>query len=178
MKDVNQAGFRSFFKKSAKAYSDHLANHKAKPELVEPWKVDGKSWHLSQKSMSARQIPRWQPTFLLGLIGRFKSLEPNLVEDWKNKTAVQLHTPDGARRAKIVTNMGRGLRVELAAPPNLITPALADRLGEGVEIKRRGRADCVIFWLASLQQNDPAQLREVWRLCSESNSTGGQLRSA
>jgi hypothetical protein len=73
--------------------------------------------------------------------------------------------------------MARGLRIELIVPRAAVTPTMADRLGEDVEIKPCGAHDRVVFWVRSLRQNDAKQLRDVWR---RALGEGGkeQLRSA
>ena len=119
-----------------------------------------------------------KPTALMTLIGRFKSLDRNLDVVWNTKTAVQLRLRGEDRfTAKIVTNIGSGLRIELRAPAGVITPTQVDRLGEGAEIKRHDAYDRVVFWLRSLAQNDAAQLSAVWRMCCEA-SPAEELRSA
>jgi len=166
-KDIQKSAFRAFMKTAFGAYSRKVSEMQQQPERQQPWKLDGQDWHLSQKAMSRRQTPKWKAPLLLTLIGRFKSVQPNLVIDWSGKTAVMLETPGlGAYAGKIVTNMGRGLRVELRAPSNVLTPAQVDRLGEEVEIRSRGRDDWVIFWVRSLSEMDTGQLRFVWRQCT------------
>jgi len=66
---------------------------------------------------------------------------------------------------KVVTNMGRGVRVEIRAPAAVVTPAMIDRLGEDSQIKRGDEHDWLIFWMRTLEQCDTRQLREVWGLC-------------
>jgi hypothetical protein len=74
---------------------------------------------------------------------------------------------------KIVTNIGRGLRVELRAPKNGLTPTQIDRLGEDVQIKPQEEYDRIVFWLRSLNQMDSKQLLDVWRRC---RSVGAEER--
>ena len=177
-KDVRKRDFRAFLKKAAAAYTGRVAAHKFKPELRAPWKANGEKWHLSQEAMSARQVARWQPAVLMSLIGRFKSIQRNLEFDWCHKTAIQIIDPTTRkRRGKIVTNMGRGLRVELFAQKNTLTPAQIDRLGEDTEIKSRPDGDLIIFWIRSLARCDTKQLRDVWRLC-QTDPADERLRSA
>jgi excinuclease ABC subunit A len=165
-KDIQKIAFRAFLKTAVSAYSRKVSVIQQQPEQQQPWKSDGQEWHLSQKAMSRRQKPKWKPPLLLTLIGRFKSIQPELQLDWGGKTAVMLRTPGlGAYAGKIVTNMGRGLRVELRAPQNVVTPAQVDRLGEDVEIRPRGHDDWIIFWVRSLSDMDAGQLRSVWRQC-------------
>ncbi len=176
-KDVNKSEFRRFLKQAATAYHRHVEHCESTPEVSEPWKVNGREWHLSQKSMSRRQVAKWKPPLLLALLGRFKSLESALEFDWNSKTAVALKSPRGlAPVGKIVTNMGRGLRVELFVPRGAVTPAMIDRLGEDVEIKRSGERDAVVFWLRSADRLGTDQLRALWRV--RENPTPERLRSA
>jgi hypothetical protein len=128
--------------------------------------LDSQEWHLSQKAMSRRQAPKWKSPLLLTLIGRFKSIQSDLELDWSGKTGILLSTPDRkVYIGKIVTNMGRGLRIELRAPKNVVTPAQVDRLGEDVEIRSRGHDDWIIFWVRSFSDMDTGQLRFAWRQC-------------
>ena len=177
-KDIQKAAFRAFLKTAVTAYCRKVSELRQQPEKQQPWKSDGPQWHLSQKSMSRRRTPQWKPSLLLTLIGRFKSIQPDLELDWSGKTAVLLKAlGHSAYLGKIVTNMGRGLRIELRAPKNLLTPAQVDRLGEDVEIRPRGHDDWIIFWVQSLSDMDSGQLRSVWRQCIGATPTGS-LQSA
>ena len=176
--DAPKAKLRRFLETAANAYFAKLGADKADPATSEPWKADGQTWHLSQGSISKRHLVRWKPAFLLALIGRFRSFEADLTVSWDTRTAVQIAVPGEPQVAgKIVTNIGRGLRVELRAPPGLLTPTQVDRLGEEVEIKRHVPYDRVVFWLRSLSGTDSRQLRDVWRRCRE-HGAEGRLQSA
>ena len=177
-KDVHKTPFRAFLRAAVAAYFRGIGELQREPGRRQPWKSMGQEWHLSQESMSQRQTPQWKPALLLALIGRFKSVQPGLELDWSGKTAVLLKTTDRpAYYGKIVTNMGRGLRVELRAPQNVVTPAQMDRLGEDAEIRPRGKDDWIIFWVRSLSDMDSGQLRSVWRQCNGA-TTSGELKSA
>ncbi len=163
--DVNKAAFRSFLKDAAASYFERIEKTKTAPDRGEPWTVDGRAWHLSQKSIHHRHAVEWKPDLLLTLIGRFRSIQPDLALDWATRTAVLMYVPSEPKyAAKIVANMGRGLRVELRSPPKVVTPAMIDRLGEEPEIKRMGETDWVVFWSRALDQVDAMQLRNVWAL--------------
>jgi len=173
--DIKKSAFRDFLRAAADAYHSKVRQTQAQPEKQRPWESSGQQWHLSQKSMSARQRPQWKPALLMSLIGRLKSIDPRLELDWSTKTAV-LFKPPGASvvLGKIVTNMGRGLRVEIRAPLNSVTPVQVDQLGEDVEIRRRGGADCdwIIFWVRSLPNLNVQQLRALWRICTSEGGSG------
>ncbi|MEK7730858.1 MAG: hypothetical protein AAB363_03280, partial [Planctomycetota bacterium] len=177
-KDIQKIAFRAFLKAAVGAYSLKVSEIQQQPEKQQTWKSEGQQWHLSQKAMSQSQTPKWKSPLLLTLIGRFKSIQPDLELDWGSKTAVMLRASGlQAYAGKIVTNMGRGLRIELRAPRNVVTPAQVDRLGEDVEIRPRGHDDWIIFWVRSLSDMDSGQLRSVWRQCIGLTPTGS-LQSA
>ena len=164
-KDVNKRVFHSLINDAARAYLAEVDSARAAPGKGQPWKIDGQAWHLSQKSIHPGHAVRWKPALLLAVIGKLRSLQPDLRLSWDSKTAVTYYVPGESDSAgKIVTNMGRGLRVELRTPRGALTPALVDGLGEDAEIKRSANCDRVAFWLRSLEQMDSAQLREAWRL--------------
>ncbi len=177
-KDVSKPAFRALFKQAIASYEGKLVVSKSDPESDKPWMSLGMNWHLSQKSMSSRQVARWKPDVLMALVGRFKSLQPNMEFTWASKTAGQFTVPGESMPAgKIVTNMGEGLRVELRAPSGQFTPTQVDRLGQDVEIKRHPAYDRLVFWVRSLVQIDTKQLRQVWRACRETDMSE-RLQSA
>ena len=172
-KDLDKKTFCAFLQAAAAAYQKHVRRTQAAPELKEPWKADGREWHLSQKSMSQAQVARWKPDLLLMLVGQFQKLQPDLHFDWCTKTAVLLkHEGSTAHLGKIVTNMGRGLRVELRAPRNKFTPAMMEGVGDDATIKREENNDWLIFWIPSLAKLKASRLREVWALCREESAAG------
>ncbi len=165
-KDLTKAKGRALLKEAATAYAQQMSQIKADPDAAQPWKADGQAWHLSQKSISRRHVIRWKPATLMTLIGRFKAIQPDLEVRWEARTAVQLLGPGEDRyTAKIVTNIGRGLRVELRSPTAALTPTQVDRLGEDVEIKPQEAYDRIVFWLHTLGQNDSKQMSAAWRAC-------------
>ena len=164
--DVNRTAYRSFLKEAANAYFAQLEKVRAEPGRARPWEAGGKQWHLSQESIRRRHLALWKPPLLLAIVGRLKSMEPSLNFNWNSKTAVQFTMPDHTRpTGKIVTNLGRGLRVELHAPRNALTFVQVDRLGEDVQIKPQRNYDRIVFWIRSLAQNDARQLRSAWKRC-------------
>ncbi|MCH8966308.1 MAG: excinuclease ABC subunit A, partial [Planctomycetes bacterium] len=177
-KDVAKRPFRAFLKEAVAAYFERLKTVEADSTVGKPWKTDGRQWHLSQQGMGTRHVAQWTPTLLMAMVGRFKALERHLQVSWNHQTAVQLSLPGETHVAgKIVTNIGRGLRIELRAPRGLFTPAQIDRLGEDPEIKQRGQSDYIIFWTRSLARIDTKQLADVWRRCRTA-SADGRLQSA
>ncbi len=165
-KDVAKGRFRAFLKTAVGGYFGELERTEAQPDRAQPWKSDGRQWHLSQKSIHGRHVIRWKQDLLLAMVGRFKAMDPQLEVSWESKTAVRFFLSNGKRLVgKIVTNMGRGLRVELRAPSGVLTPTQVERLGEDVEIAVRSGHDRVSFWVRALSQNDARQMHDIWRKC-------------
>jgi len=162
--DVKKTVFRKFLADAVAGYVSMLEKVERDPETAAPWKTMGLDWHLSQKSVHCRRKIVWEPALIMTLVGRFKSLRPDLSFDWNSKTAGSFTIPGDTKPAgKIVTNIGRGLRVELRVPRGEITPIMIDRLGEDVEIKQKPDYDLLVFWVRSIGQMDSKQLRDVWR---------------
>ena len=177
-KDIQKTAMRAFLKSAVASYLKRTERIVAQPDSAEPWKTQGQDWHLSQKSIHRRQVAQWEPATLLALVGRFRLVDPLLKFTWSSKTAGFFSLPNEPKYAgKIVTNMGRGLRIELRAPKGAVTPAQVDCLGEDVEIRRMADNDWVIFWVRTLDQNDQKQLIDVWRKC-HILTLDGELRSA
>jgi len=145
----------------------------------EPWKTGGIDWHLSQEGISKKHDVRWKPATLMALVGRLKSIDPAVTFDWRSKVCGQIGLAGGPKNVgKVVTNMGRGIRVELRAPHGVLTPARVDSLGEDVAIRPFEDFDSLIFWLRDLSQSSTKQLREVWRLCGHGSERQRRARSA
>jgi excinuclease ABC subunit A len=175
MKDIKKAAVRAFLKEAGAAYRKHVEVNAKTPELSEPWKVDGRQWHLSQKSMSRVQVARWKPELLVLLIGQLQKLRPDLRFDWSAKTAVLIYRPGvPAHVGKIVTNMGRGLRVELRAPRHLLTPLMVEGLGDDPMIRAYENNDWVEFWIPSAAKINAARLRDIFAILD----SGLQQKSA
>ncbi len=176
-KDVDQTAFKRFFADAADAYFYKVKELATDPVKGQPWKVDGRKWHLSQQSINAHHTIRWKPSLLLELIGRINKLDPEIVYDWNGKIAVGLHRlgDSRARLGKIVTNMGEGLRCDLRVPRNRFTPLQIEKLGRNPSIRPRRDHDQLTFWLRSLSQNDTSQFAAVLAAMRE---TGREKESA
>jgi excinuclease ABC subunit A len=162
--DVDRKVFKSFLQEAGKAYLNTATSSNA-GEAGEPWITDGRKYHLSQQGIHPKHPKRWKPTLLMELIGRFNKLQPGLAIDYGTRTAVILKVPGEPKYAsKLVTNIGRGIRVELRTPPGACALPQVDRLGEDVEIKRYPPYDMIAFWVREAEQIDPGQLAEAWRV--------------
>ncbi|MCO6439140.1 MAG: ATP-binding cassette domain-containing protein [Phycisphaerae bacterium] len=176
--DVNRKTVGAFLRRAAGAYLSHVRKLREDPDAGQPWKTEGINWHLSQKSINPKTRAKWPPSLLMALVGCFKALERTLVFDWNSKVSGSFALPNESKPiGKLVTNMARGIRVELRAPAKVLTPVRIMSLGEDAEVKRSPDYDRVTFWVRSLNQIDTKQLLDVWRVCTAPREDE-RLRSA
>jgi len=162
-KDLNKQAFTDLLKKSSAAYFKTIATAQADPLTSEPWKVNPKQWHLSQKGIHHKhKVIRWKPALLPGIIGRLSRLLPGLTVDWSRKVVVVLLL-DGEPVASIATTQPHGLRLHLMVPRGSVTPTQMDRLGVEPQMRAQRGYDEVFFWLRSLDNLDAGQLQTVSR---------------
>ncbi|MCP4593831.1 MAG: excinuclease ABC subunit UvrA, partial [bacterium] len=174
-KDVSKTAIRAFLKQAAKAYFAMIEKTKAAPDKGEPWKLNGKQWHLSQKGISKRYDILWKPTVLIELVGRLKKLVPDLEVKWSNKVVVGLKLP-GHRKAFgwIATAQRWGLRVGFLVPRATFTFVQVDRLGREPEINAQEDHDLVRFWTQRTADVDVTQLAPVVRAAVKRAAELGQ----
>jgi len=176
--DVAKTKFKAFLKEAVASYMGQIERVEADPDKAAPWLSGGFDYHLSQKSIHRRHTIKWEPMVLMSLVGRFKSMQPDLDFSWATKTGGSFTRPGASKPAgKIVTNLGRGLRVELRVPRGEFTPTQVERLGEDVEIKPGAQHDRLVFWIRALAQIDSKQLLDVWRR-THGQAKQTRLRSA
>ncbi|MCH7813480.1 MAG: excinuclease ABC subunit UvrA [Planctomycetes bacterium] len=167
-KDLRKTAFKQFLKTAADAYFAMNERAQADPAQAEPWKADGRAWHLSQKSIKAGKRKQWQPTVLLELLGSINKSLPNARVEWTHKTAVMLHLPGmKGRLIRIATNHAQGLKFDLRVPKRTFTPTLYDRLGRSPELEARADHDVILSWVRRMEDVDKGQLADALRRCGE-----------
>jgi hypothetical protein len=148
---------------AAKAYLDHCRSIESDPGQAEPWKENGKQWHLSQKSI--RRTKHWQPTTLVQLTGALSKAVPGVQFEWNQKVLVRFYrggTKDLLGR--IVTNMGDAIRLELRTAQNHFTPTRVEGLGIETDIDRgKLGGDLVRFKLRKMGDVNGKLLSSVLR---------------
>lgn len=160
--EVDTPAFRRFVKKAAVAHQGLIAERRAAPERAEPWKTDGRAWHLSQQPIAPNKPRLWKPMTLVELLGRIQKLQPAVEPDWRNKATVTLTVGKPPTRiGRIVTNHGHGLRVDLRVPAGLFTPTQLESIGQNPTLRTAGNETQISFWLQRLDQLNVATLATV-----------------
>jgi excinuclease ABC subunit A len=153
--EIKTTAFKKFVKEAAAAHCTKLSDGRKPPEDREPWKHDGRKWHLSQSGISSMRQRQWKPAALVELVGRVTKAVPCLELDWNHKTQVALRHPSmKCAWGKIMTNQRQGLRVEFCSGTNTIGATQIEKLGEDPTIKRGRKFDTVTFWLQEMKQVD------------------------
>ena len=162
-KDVEKRAFKKFLQDAATAYLGALASARAEPEKAEPWKVNPRQWHMSQRGIHHKhKVIKWKPALLPEFIGLLTKHLPGLEPDWSRKVVVVL-MKDSQSVCSLCTTQPQGVRVHVQVPKNSVTPTQIDRLG--IEPKTRAQEDYdeVIFWLRTIKNVDFDQLKGVMR---------------
>jgi len=179
MKDVKKTAMTQVLTRAAAAYLRMIERVRSDPAAAEPWKADGRAWHLSQQSIRTTDRVSWSPTALMELLGRLKKLAPDLQADWSQKTAVVLrHSRAACRLGKIVTNQAEGLKVEFQTPSGAVTPTQIEQIGRRPEIRNHRGMDWVSFWLKRGAEVDAGPLglvvRESLKLAEKQSPANGE----
>ncbi|MBN1345821.1 MAG: excinuclease ABC subunit A, partial [Phycisphaerae bacterium] len=180
--EIDTAGFRRFLRQAVLAYSEYSSELQEDPSKAEPWKTDGKQWHLQQRRMTRRQGIAWQGTTLLQVIGAMQKAVPGLEVEWNHKIAVVMsHKDVTGWWCRIVTAFAEHIQLEFRSRPNQFTPAMVDRIGPWNEIKRSGRlgGDEVRFRFEDMKQIDARALSTFLKayhlgVCQAFRSEGGR----
>ncbi len=166
--DVRKPAFKRFLSQAADAYFRMIAEAREDPAAAEPWKANGRAWHLSQKSIPTGQPKRWKPAVLVELVGRVNKMLPEAQVKWTNKTSVMvLHPGVPCRLMRLSTNKAEGLRFELRVPPKTFTPAMYDRLGRSVTLEHRPDVDLILSWVRTGDDVDAVQFTAALRVCRD-----------
>jgi len=164
-KEIATSDGRQFIKLAVKAYERLVRKLAADVASRQPWKVNGRQWHLSQDVIPKTQPRLWRGTLIVELLGRFKKVDAEIAEDWGRKVMVVLEHPRiKGVWGRIVANHAQGLRIEVRVGRGQFTPAMVDQLGLDVAIRHvRPNEDQVQFWLQRIEQCDAGQFNRMVR---------------
>jgi excinuclease ABC subunit A len=161
-KDVKKPALTAFLRKAAQAYFGMVQRTQEAPDKGEPWKTDGKQWHLTQRGLTKRYDVLWKPTVLVELLGRINKMSPGVETIWSAKVAIKLRRAGSAKPfGTIVTNQRWGLRVELKVPRNRFTIVQIEHLGLQPRIVHYPGHDVVQFWVQRMSDVKLPQMADV-----------------
>ena len=167
-KEIATPAFKAFLSAAWKKYLAMIDAMASSTVDAQPWKTDGKAWHLSQKVIRSGPI-LWKPMELLSIIGRITKTLPAVKVDWSAKVLVDLRMEDGRRVARIVTHRPEGLRVEIYVPPGRFTPTQVEKLGATQTLGRKDTGGPELsFVCQSMSQVDAKVLAETLHAAAES----------
>ncbi|MEP0843178.1 MAG: excinuclease ABC subunit UvrA [Phycisphaerae bacterium] len=180
-KEIATPGGREFIRRAVRSYFRLLKHHREDVAQAQPWKVNGRQWHLSQQ-MLGKRTKQWSGALIVQMLGLFKKWAPKAREDWTRKVMVTLAHPGvPGVWARLVTNQPEAMRVEVHVGRNQFTPAMIDRLGRDVEIRNNAvEPPKVTFQVQRLEQCDSGQLERLVKesIAALTRGAGGDLPTA
>ncbi|MFO0974435.1 MAG: hypothetical protein U1A27_13490 [Phycisphaerae bacterium] len=160
-REVTTAGFRQFLRVAVRRHLELVRGLARNVAKAQPWRVDGKAWHLSQKGIAPAQPPQWQPMTLVELLGRLTRGVPGATVDWSRKSTVLVLTRDGRVLARVASTLRPGLRVSVPVPVGRFTPTAVEGLGLQPRVVTANNRAQVEFWLSSPNQLAAAALARL-----------------
>ncbi len=160
-KEISTRAFDQFIRKGIDAYLQYVAGMAKKEGGAQPWKTDGRAWHLSQRPVPHGQTKNWKPADLAALVGMVTKVLPGATIDWSGKVFVEFSL-NGSRVGKVITHQGDALRVDLHPPIGRFTPTQVEKLGFRQELNRPGSSGATVtFWFRAMTEIDPKQFTAV-----------------
>jgi len=167
-REIARSAFCGFLKAALNAYLDHVSRLAEESGIAEPWKKDGKSWHHSQRSISPNQARRWKPISLTMFLGRVNAALSSSKVEWGRKAFVEILSSRGQRLARVITNHGDALRVDVHVPRGRFTPTQVEHLGHRQEFGRAGAGEAELtFWFRSPEEVRKEELKAVLSAASD-----------
>ncbi|NUQ47153.1 MAG: ATP-binding cassette domain-containing protein, partial [Phycisphaerae bacterium] len=147
--EVDHASFRRFLADSLKAHLGRIARVAEDRSEAEPWRTNGRAWHLGQKGMAPGEPPEWNASLLIDLLGRINRAAPRVTPDWNHKTHVRLVVDGKSEIGRVYTCHARGLKVRLGEPPGKFSVVEATLLRADATLRRglAGKPDILEFQL-------------------------------
>ncbi|QDV89007.1 UvrABC system protein A [Phycisphaerae bacterium RAS2] len=169
-KEISTRAFDQFIRKGIDAYLKYVAGMAKKEGGAQPWKTDGRAWHLSQRQVPHCQTKNWKPADLAALVGLVTKVLPGAKIDWSGKVFVEFSL-NGSRVGKVITHQGDALRVDLHPPVGRFTPTQVEKLGFRQELNRPGSSGATVtFWFRAMTEIDTKQFTVVLKESAATNT--------
>lgn len=161
-KEINTATFRAFLKTAVAAYLAHVDSLADKGKSAEPWKEDGKAWHMSQKIMKPGKRKKWTSMDLTLLVGQIQRILPKAKILWDRKVFVEIVNDAGERICKIITHQATAMRIDVHLQRGALTDDQVRGLGYEQEFQRPGTNNAELsFFVRDAKSVDRNQLKQV-----------------
>ncbi len=164
LKELTSSDAKTFIKRAMQAYQRLVRKMAENVAEHQPWKVNGRQWHLGQQMISKTKSRMWKGSLIVTLLGLIKKHVPQIKEDWNRKVMVVLNHPEvNGVFGRLVTNHAHAMRVEFRCGYGQFTPAMVEKLGIDPRIRHRKGEDQVQFWIQEVSQIDEAEFGRLIR---------------
>lgn len=173
--EIQTPGFEGFLREAIEAYCGYAAGVKKDPNKAEPWKTNGKQWHLQQQRMTRRRRPAWEGTTLVQLLGVMQKAVSGVEVDWNQKISIVLRLGRQSEWwCRIVTAHREYIELQIRSRGGQFTPVMIERLGEWRDIRRNEmNGDIILVRFKTIRQLDPTAFGAFLKACGEGFIRGG-----
>ena len=154
-REIDVPAFREFLEKAQAAHQEQALPEKMSIQDLEPWKVLGKKWHLSEKGIKSAT---WRPAALEALIAQLEQAFEDLKWDWKKKTVVTAWREGRSTPLfNIHTKRPRGLDFELFTSPGDIALGRIAQIGTERTITNHRHGESVQIRFTRIKEVNSAE---------------------
>ena len=143
--EIDRPEFWEFVDRAVAGFGAYAEKAQAKPNILQPWKQLGRSWHLARRGFSLGKKVRWTPDVLEKLLDLLTEAAPSGAFRWDQKQTVPLYLPDSQKPwAAVRTKKLDAVYLLLNGPKGRFPLGRIGDLGHNPEVDGRdGEADVV-----------------------------------
>ena len=143
--EIDRPEFWDFVDRATAGFGTYAEKVQAKPNILQPWKQLGRTWHLARRGFPLGKKVRWEPEVLQELLDLLTQTAPQAEFNWSNKQVAPVCLP-GRRDpwAAVQTKKLDAVYLHLTGPKGRFPLGRINGLGHDPEVDgRRADADVI-----------------------------------
>ncbi|MCD4727380.1 MAG: excinuclease ABC subunit A, partial [Pirellulales bacterium] len=143
--EIDRPEFWDFVDRATAGFGSYAEKVQAKPNILQPWKQLGRTWHLARRGFPLGKKVRWEPDVLQKLLNLLTQTAPQAEFNWSNKQVVPVCLP-GRRDpwAAVQTKKLDAVYLHLTGPKGRFPLGRLGDLGHDPEVDgRQSDADVI-----------------------------------
>ncbi len=136
--EIDRPEFWDFVDRATAGFGSYAEKVQAKPNILQPWKQLGRTWHLARRGFPLGKKVRWEPDVLQKLLDLLTQAAPQAEFNWSNKQVVPVCLP-GRRDpwAAVQTKKLDAVYLHLTGPKGRFPLGRINGLGHDPEVDGR-----------------------------------------